>query len=264
MLIRLAQSFSKITFCPDADPSSKPPSAWSNLGGRKSKEKVWFKAHLTLYMEVSNCRAIVSWWLFLTTSNLAWVLGWDDRSKWWRCIGSETALWFGLQNTFFLVPCVLRCNFTILCVIGGWMLALGDWKFVRSDSECKPKSWTWLRLKNLLLQIFSWQWFLPACRHPSPQRTNQYTTKKHEIYCERKLTLTRRSSQGVLATMSQCKTRIILRQCSSRSLSSRFILETQTVWMYSCNNKDWLTGSWHRLRCKICVDPVCFVAYWLG
>lgn len=54
MLIRLAQSFSKITFSPDADPASKPPAAWAELGGRKSKEKVWLKSHLTMYMEVSG------------------------------------------------------------------------------------------------------------------------------------------------------------------------------------------------------------------
>lgn len=48
-LIRLLQTFSGISFAPDADPRSLPPAAWATGEGRKPIEKVWLKTHLTMY-----------------------------------------------------------------------------------------------------------------------------------------------------------------------------------------------------------------------
>ena len=52
-LIRLLQTFSGISFAPDADPCSLPPAWWATGGGRRPIERVWLKAHLTLYANVS-------------------------------------------------------------------------------------------------------------------------------------------------------------------------------------------------------------------
>ncbi|CAL1701116.1 unnamed protein product [Somion occarium] len=49
-MVRLLQNFSNITFDPLAqDPSTRPPAAWSKFPGRKGKDKIYPKAHLTLY-----------------------------------------------------------------------------------------------------------------------------------------------------------------------------------------------------------------------
>lgn len=48
-LIRLLQTFSGINFAPDADPSSLPPTCWATGEARRPIERVWLKAHLTLY-----------------------------------------------------------------------------------------------------------------------------------------------------------------------------------------------------------------------
>lgn len=48
-LIRLLQTFSGISFAPDADPNSLPPACWATGGARRPIERVWLKAHLTLY-----------------------------------------------------------------------------------------------------------------------------------------------------------------------------------------------------------------------
>ncbi|KAL0948999.1 hypothetical protein HGRIS_009098 [Hohenbuehelia grisea] len=51
-LIRLLQSFSKIELSPQAQPpQSKPPQAWQGAPGKKGKEKIWPKGHLTMYAE---------------------------------------------------------------------------------------------------------------------------------------------------------------------------------------------------------------------
>ena len=52
-LIRLLQSFSSIGFAPDADPGSLPPASWATGEARRPIEKVWLKAHFTLYANVS-------------------------------------------------------------------------------------------------------------------------------------------------------------------------------------------------------------------
>ena len=52
-LIRLLQTFSGISFAPDADPNSLPPSSWATGEARRPVEKVWLKTHLTLYANVS-------------------------------------------------------------------------------------------------------------------------------------------------------------------------------------------------------------------
>jgi len=48
-LIRLLQTFSGISFAPDADPHSLPPVSWATGEARRPIERVWLKAHLTLY-----------------------------------------------------------------------------------------------------------------------------------------------------------------------------------------------------------------------
>lgn len=61
MMIRLLQHFSAITLDVDAQsPETRPPASWATAYGRKGIEKVWPKAHLTLYANVSH---------FLMTSN---------------------------------------------------------------------------------------------------------------------------------------------------------------------------------------------------
>ncbi|KAG1763958.1 cytochrome P450 [Suillus occidentalis] len=50
MLIRLLQSFSSITLHPEAQhPDTLPPADWAHAEGRKSRERFWPKAHLTIY-----------------------------------------------------------------------------------------------------------------------------------------------------------------------------------------------------------------------
>lgn len=48
-LIRLLQTFSGISFAPDADPDSLPPASWAAGEARRPIERVWLKTHLTLY-----------------------------------------------------------------------------------------------------------------------------------------------------------------------------------------------------------------------
>ncbi|KAI5119720.1 hypothetical protein M0805_001433 [Coniferiporia weirii] len=52
MLVRLLQAFSGIALAPDAQPhDSQPPAEWAHAAGtRKSRERVWPKCHLTLYV----------------------------------------------------------------------------------------------------------------------------------------------------------------------------------------------------------------------
>ncbi|CAL1701110.1 unnamed protein product [Somion occarium] len=50
-MVRFLQNFSDISFNPSAqDPSTRPPAQWAKLPGRKGKDKVFPKAHLTLYV----------------------------------------------------------------------------------------------------------------------------------------------------------------------------------------------------------------------
>ncbi|KIM75713.1 hypothetical protein PILCRDRAFT_827008 [Piloderma croceum F 1598] len=50
MMIRLLQNFSTITLDVDAQsPETRPPASWATATGRKGLEKVWPKAHLTLF-----------------------------------------------------------------------------------------------------------------------------------------------------------------------------------------------------------------------
>ena len=52
-LIRLLQTFSCVSFAPDADPDSLPPASWATGEARRPIERVWLKTHLTLYANVS-------------------------------------------------------------------------------------------------------------------------------------------------------------------------------------------------------------------
>ena len=54
MIIRLLQSFSEISWDPEACPDAVPPAAWAISGDpRKENQKAWLKSHLTLYAHVS-------------------------------------------------------------------------------------------------------------------------------------------------------------------------------------------------------------------
>ncbi|THH10403.1 hypothetical protein EW145_g1356 [Phellinidium pouzarii] len=52
MLIRLLQAFDAVALAPDAQaPETRPPAAWAReTGSRKSRERVWLKSHLTMYV----------------------------------------------------------------------------------------------------------------------------------------------------------------------------------------------------------------------
>lgn len=52
-LIRLLQTFSSISFAPDADPGSLPPTSWATGEARRPIERVWLKTHLILHANVS-------------------------------------------------------------------------------------------------------------------------------------------------------------------------------------------------------------------
>jgi len=48
-IARIAQSFKSIRLDMDSNPEAKPPMAWATANGRKAIERVWVKAHVTLY-----------------------------------------------------------------------------------------------------------------------------------------------------------------------------------------------------------------------
>jgi len=52
-LIRLLQTFSSVSFAPDADPNSLPPASWATGTARRPVERVWLKTHLILHANVS-------------------------------------------------------------------------------------------------------------------------------------------------------------------------------------------------------------------
>ena len=55
MIIRLLQAFEDIIWDPDASPQSLPPPEWAQSDNlRKREEKVWLRAHLTMYAKVSG------------------------------------------------------------------------------------------------------------------------------------------------------------------------------------------------------------------
>jgi len=49
IIARFAQAFKSITLDMDSNPEAKPPAAWATGTGRKAIEKIWVKAHITLY-----------------------------------------------------------------------------------------------------------------------------------------------------------------------------------------------------------------------
>ena len=49
VIARIAQVFEKIKLDMDSNPEAKPPADWASGTGRKSREKVWVKSHLTLH-----------------------------------------------------------------------------------------------------------------------------------------------------------------------------------------------------------------------
>ena len=49
IVARIVQAFKSITLDMDSNPEAKPPAAWAAANGRKATEKVWVKAHITLY-----------------------------------------------------------------------------------------------------------------------------------------------------------------------------------------------------------------------
>ncbi|GJE84227.1 cytochrome P450 [Phanerochaete sordida] len=51
-VVKLLQAFDDIAFVREAfDPAALPPAAWAAFPGRKGKEKVWPRAHVTVYSE---------------------------------------------------------------------------------------------------------------------------------------------------------------------------------------------------------------------
>ena len=48
-IARIAQAFKSIRLDMDSNPEAKPPMAWATANGRKAIERVWVKAHVTLY-----------------------------------------------------------------------------------------------------------------------------------------------------------------------------------------------------------------------
>ena len=52
-LIRLLQTFSGVSFAPDADPNALPPAPWATGAARRPIERVWLKTHLILHANVS-------------------------------------------------------------------------------------------------------------------------------------------------------------------------------------------------------------------
>ncbi len=53
MLIRLLQQFSSFELVQDANPESVPPPGWAKCKGSNGQDKVWIKAHLTMYIKVN-------------------------------------------------------------------------------------------------------------------------------------------------------------------------------------------------------------------
>ena len=51
MVVRLVQAFSSVELALDAvPPYARPPAAWASAPGRKAKELVFPKLHLTMYV----------------------------------------------------------------------------------------------------------------------------------------------------------------------------------------------------------------------
>ena len=54
-LVRFLQNFSSVSLATNAQPpDSLPPKEWAGAEGRQGIEKVFPKAHLTIYVAVSN------------------------------------------------------------------------------------------------------------------------------------------------------------------------------------------------------------------
>ena len=51
VIARIAQVFEKIRFDMDSNPEAKPPADWVNGTGRKAKEKIWVRSHITIYAD---------------------------------------------------------------------------------------------------------------------------------------------------------------------------------------------------------------------
>ena len=54
MLVRLLQQFSTIELAQEVAPETKPPLRYMKSPIHNGKEKVWFKSHLTMYVNVSE------------------------------------------------------------------------------------------------------------------------------------------------------------------------------------------------------------------
>ena len=49
VIARIAQAFKDIRFDMNSNPEAKPPADWANGTGRKGIEKIYVRAHITLY-----------------------------------------------------------------------------------------------------------------------------------------------------------------------------------------------------------------------
>ena len=55
MIIRLLQAFEDIVWDPEASPQSLPPPQWAKSANlRTREEKVWLRAHFTMYAKANN------------------------------------------------------------------------------------------------------------------------------------------------------------------------------------------------------------------
>ena len=51
VITRIAQAFERIRFDMDSNPEAKPPADWVTGVGRKAREKVWVRSHLTVHAD---------------------------------------------------------------------------------------------------------------------------------------------------------------------------------------------------------------------
>jgi hypothetical protein len=74
--VRLLQNFSAISLASDAQPlDSRPPADWAeDKEGRKGKEKIKPRAHLTMYVQVCGGSLRFSWRVFFLFFGLFFLL----------------------------------------------------------------------------------------------------------------------------------------------------------------------------------------------
>ena len=51
VIARIAQAFKELRFDMDSNPEAKPPADWATGTGRKAKEKIWVRSHITIHAD---------------------------------------------------------------------------------------------------------------------------------------------------------------------------------------------------------------------